>query len=328
MTKISALVALTIGAAWIAVLPAAQAGDYPAGKPVLAVVPFAAGGPTDRVARDALYFMSKYLGTSIVVENLGGAGSTIGTQKVARAKNDGYTILIGSIGMAIAPAMYPTLSYDPLKDFDQIGEIADVPMVLVGSKTAPVNDLKALIPFIQAKQEKLSMVDAGLGSASQLCSTLFLNALHAKVTAVSYKGSAPAHNDLLGGHVDLMCDQTTSVAGHLQAGTLKAYAVMQSTRVNAFKDIPTATEQGLPGVEVKVWHGVYAPKGTPRPIVEALSAALQKTVGDPDFRAKMAEMGAEAVSVKRATPESLRAFQASEISRWTPIIRRSMDKGQ
>ncbi len=314
-------VAFAIGA--MGVQAGAQAQEFPAGKPVSAVVPFAAGGPTDKVARELTAIMAKNLGTTIVIENLGGAGGTIGAKKVAQAKNDGYTVLIHHIGMSTAPALYRNLGFDPLKDFEMVGEIADVPMVLIGNKTLPPANFKDLLPYIKANASKLSLANAGIGSASHLCGLLFQSAIQTELTTVPYKGTAPALTDILGGQVNLMCDQTTNIAGQLKANAVKPYAAMQSRRVEAFKDIPTAAEQGLPGMEVKIWHAMYAPKGTPKPVIDKLSAALQKSVADPHFRAKMAELGAEAVPAQRATPDSLKTQLTSEINKWTPIIKKA-----
>lgn len=301
---------------------ARAADDYPS-RPVSAVVPFAAGGPTDKLARELTAIMSKHLGQTIVVENLGGAGGTIGAKKVVQAKNDGYTVLIHHIGMSTAPALYRNLGFDPLKDFEIIGEVADVPMVLVGNKSLPPANFKDLVPYIKANASKLSLANAGIGSASHLCGLLLQSAIQTELTTVPYKGTAPALTDILGGQVNLMCDQTTNIAGQLKAKALKPYAAMQSRRVEAFKDIPTAAEQGLPGVEVKIWHIMYAPKGTPKPVIDKLQAALQKSVVDPGFKAKMAELGAEAVPAQRATPESARAFLTAEINKWTPVIKKA-----
>ena len=311
----------------LVVLAATQAGaepkEFPGTGPVMVVVPFAAGGPTDKVARDVVMVMSRYLGAPMVIENLGGAGGIIGTKRVAQARNDGYTLLINHIGMATTPALYRNLGFDPLKDFETVGEIADVPMVMVGNKGLPPANFKDLLPYIKANVATLSLAHAGVGSASHLCSLLFQSAIQTVMTTVPYKGSAPALNDVLGGQVDLMCDQTTSSGGLLKAGALKPYAAMQSRRLEAFKDIPTSAEQGLPGIEMKIWHGMYAPKGTPKAVVDKLSAALQKAVSDPNFRARMAEAGAEAVPAQRATPDSLRALLSSEIGKWTPVIKKA-----
>lgn len=300
---------------------AAGAQDFPAGKPITAVVPFAAGGPTDKVAREIAQIMGKQLGTTIVVDNTGGAGGTIGARKVVQAKNDGYTILIHHIGMATAPGLYRNLGFDPLKDLEMVGEIADVPMLLLGSKSLPAKNFQELLPYIKANAAKISLANAGIGSASHLCGLLFQSALKQELVTVPYKGTAPALTDLMGGQVNLMCDQTTNVAGQVRSGAVQSYAAMQGKRIDAFKDIPTAAEQGLGGIEVKIWHAMYAPKGTPKAIVDKLSAALQAAVTDPGFRAKMAELGAEAVPAARATPDSLRAHVGAEINKWTPVIK-------
>ncbi|TMS57105.1 tripartite tricarboxylate transporter substrate binding protein BugD [Imbroritus primus] len=301
----------------------ATAQEYPGSRPISAVVPFAAGGPTDKVARELALAMSKALGGQIIIENTGGAGGTIGAKRVAQAKNDGYTVLIHHIGMSTAPTLYRNLGFDPLKDFEMIGEIADVPMLLVGNKSLPPNTLKELLPYIKANAAKLSLANAGVGSASHLCGLMFMSKIETELVTVPYKGTAPALTDLLGGQVNLMCDQTTNIAGQLRANALKPYAAMQPRRVEAFKDVPTAAEQGLPGLEVKIWHAMYAPKGTPKAVIDKLSAALQKAVQDPKFKAQMAELGAEAVPPAKAKPESLRAHLASEIAKWSPVIKKA-----
>ena len=323
MKRIAMVMAAALAVGTLGVQGAARAADEYPSKPVSAVVPFAAGGPTDKVARELTMIMSKHLGQTIVIENLGGAGGTIGSKKVAQSKNDGYTILIHHVGMSTAPALYRNLGFDPLKDLEPIGEIADVPMVLVGNKNLPPTTFKDLLPYIKANASRLSLANAGIGSASHLCGLLFQSAIQTELTTVPYKGTAPALTDVLGGQVSLMCDQTTNIAGQLRGNALKPYAAMQARRVEAFKDIPTAAEQGLPGVEVKIWHMMYAPKGTPKLVIDQLQAALQKSVTDPTFRAKMAELGAEAVPAQRATPESARAYLAAEINKWTPVIRKA-----
>lgn len=300
---------------------AAGAQDYPGSKPITAVVPFAAGGPTDKVAREIALIMGKHLNTTIVIENTGGAGGTIGARKVVQARNDGYTILIHHIGMATAPALYRNLGFDPLKDLEMVGEIADVPMLLLGSKALPPKTFKDLLPYVKTNAASISLANAGIGSASHLCGLLLQSALKQELVTVPYKGTAPALTDLMGGQVNLMCDQTTNVAGQVKSGAIQSYAAMQGKRIDAFKDIPTAAEQGLPGIEVKIWHAMYAPKGTPKPVVDKLSAALQAAVADPGFRAKMAELGAEAVPPARATPASLQKHVAAEISKWSPVIK-------
>ncbi len=321
MTSLFKLAATAVSLATFAL--AAQAQDFPGSKPITAVVPFAAGGPTDKVAREIAQIMGKQLGGQIIIDNTGGAGGTIGAKKVVTAKNDGYTVLIHHIGMATAPGLYRNLGFDPLKDYEFIGEIADVPMVLLGTKSLPPNSFGELLPYIKANAKTLSLANAGIGSASHLCGLLFQSALQTELVTVPYKGTAPALTDLMGGQVTLMCDQTTNVAGQVKSGAVKSYAAMQGKRIDAFKDIPTAAEQGLPGIEVKIWHAMYAPKGTPKAVVDKLSAALQAAVADPTFRSKMAELGAEAVPPARAKPESLRAHVAAEINKWTPVIKKA-----
>ncbi|MDB5931467.1 MAG: hypothetical protein JWR60_3174 [Polaromonas sp.] len=306
----------------MAASPFAAAQNFPDAKPINAVVPFAAGGPTDKVAREIGQLMSKQLGVPIIIDNAAGAGGTIGAKKVALAKNDGHTILIHHIGMATAVGLYRNLGFDPLKDFEMVGEIADVPMILLGSKSFPPVGMKDLVTYVKANAATVSLANAGVGSASHLCGLLLQGGLQTELTTIPYKGTAPALNDLMGGQVNLLCDQTTNVAGQVKAGTLKTYAAMQPQRIEAFKDIPSAAESGLP-VEVKIWHAMYAPKGTPKAVIDKLSAALQAAVEDPGFRGKMAELGAQAVPASRARPESLRNHLGNEISKWTPIIKKA-----
>lgn len=320
-TKRTVLAALLAAAAsWMAAPAAAQ--DFPAGKPITAIVPFAAGGPTDKVAREIGQLMSKQLGVPVLIDNSAGAGGTIGARKVSLAKPDGHTILIHHIGMATAVGLYRNLGFDPLKDFEMVGEIADVPMILLANKSLPPSDMKALVTYAKANAASLSLANAGIGSASHLCGLLLQSALQTELTTIPYKGTAPALTDMMGGQVNLLCDQTTNVAGQIKAGSLKPYAAMQPQRIDAFKDIPSAAESGLP-VEVKIWHAMYAPKGTPPAIVDKLSAALQSAVEDPGFRSKMAELGAQAVPAARARPESLRIHLGNEIAKWTPIIKKA-----
>ncbi|HVE52039.1 MAG TPA: tripartite tricarboxylate transporter substrate-binding protein, partial [Ramlibacter sp.] len=217
--------------------------------------------------------------------------------------------------------LYRNLGFDPLKDLEMVGEIADVPMLLLGSKALPPKNFNELLPYVKTNGASISLANAGIGSASHLCGLLLQSALKQELVTVPYKGTAPALTDLMGGQVNLMCDQTTNVAGQVKSGAIQSYAAMQGKRIEAFKDIPTASEQGLPGIEVKIWHAMYAPKGTPKAIVDKLSAALQAAVADPGFRAKMAELGAEAVPAARATPASLHKHVAAEIGKWSPVIK-------
>lgn len=300
------------------------AQDFPAnGRAIVAVVPFSAGGPTDRVAREAVKIMSRNLGSNVVVENVGGAGGTIGTARVARAANDGYTILIHNIGVATAPSLYPKLGFNPMTDLEPIGELVDVPMILVGNQSVPASNTTELLEYLRAKGGNVAFGNAGVGSAAHLCGLLFLSRFKLDTLPIAYKGSAPALSDLVGGHTQIGCDQTTNLAGHLRAGTVKSFAAMQDRRVEAFKDIPTAAEQGITGVNVRVWHAVFAPKGTPKHILKKLEQALQEAVQDAEFKRNMIEVGAQAVAPTRATQISLRNHLQEQVGMWGPIIRQA-----
>ena len=298
------------------------AQDYPS-KSITLVVPFAAGGPTDTLARNLGVSLTQSLKQQIVVDNSAGAGGTIGINKVAKARNDGYTLLLMHIGMSTSPALYRKLPYDTLNDFEYIGQVADVPMTLIGKKTLPPNNLKELLAYIKSNKEKLNYANAGLGAASHLCGLLLMSKIETELTTISYKGTAPAMTDLLGGQVDLMCDQTTNTTQQIKAGTVKVYGVTSRQRVPSLKEVPTLAEQGLKNFEVVVWHGLYAPKGTPKPVLDKLVAALQAAVQDPALKKRLAELGAEPVPVSKANPESLRTQLKTEIDQWAPIIKKA-----
>ncbi|HEV8519512.1 MAG TPA: tripartite tricarboxylate transporter substrate binding protein BugD [Burkholderiales bacterium] len=298
------------------------AQDYPS-KSITLVVPFAAGGPTDTLARNLGVSLTQSLKQQIVVDNSAGAGGTIGINKVAKARNDGYTLLLMHIGMSTSPALYRKLPYDTLNDFEYIGQVADVPMTLIGKKTLPPNNLKELLAYIKSNKEKLNYANAGLGAASHLCGLLLMSKIETELTTISYKGTAPAMTDLLGGQVDLMCDQTTNTTQQIKAGTVKVYGVTSRQRVPSLKEVPTLAEQGLKNFEVVVWHGLYAPKGTPKPVLDKLVAALQAAVQDPALKKRLAELGAEPVPVSKANPESLRTQLKTEIDQWGPIIKKA-----
>ena len=307
-----------------ALLFASQAGaqQYPT-KVITLMVPFAAGGPTDTVARLVAKAMGDSLKQQVIVENVGGAGGTIAPGRVAKAAPDGYTILIHHIGMSTAPALYRKLPYDPLNDFEHIGLINDTPMTIVAKKDLPPKDLKELIAYVKANKEKVNYANAGLGAASHLCGMLFMTAIQTDVTTVPYGGTAPAMNDLLGGQVDFMCDQTTNTTSQIKGGKIKVYAVTTKSRVASLPDVPTAHEAGLPNFEVVVWHGLYAPKGTPKPVIDQLTKALQVAIKDATVKQRFAELGAESVADKLATPEAHRSFLKSEIDKWGPIIKKA-----
>jgi tripartite-type tricarboxylate transporter receptor subunit TctC len=297
----------------------ASAQEYPA-KPIVMLVPFAAGGPTDTVARALGQGMSKALKQTVVVENAVGAGGTIAPAKLKSAPPDGYTVMLAHIGMSTAPALYRQLPFKPLEDFELIGQVVDVPMTLIGKKDLPPNDLRELLAYIKANKDKMSFANAGVGSASHLCGLLFMTQIQTELTTVPYKGTAPAINDLLGGQVDILCDQTTNTTQYIKAGRVKAYGTTASARLDSLRELPTLSEAGLPGFEVVVWHGVYAPKGTPKPAVDKLIAALQSAIQEPAFVQRMSDLGSQVVPVDRATPASLRERLKTEIDKWTPMI--------
>jgi tripartite-type tricarboxylate transporter receptor subunit TctC len=305
-----------------ALLGAAHAQDYPT-RPIMLVVPFAAGGPTDTLARNLGQSMAKTLKQQVVVENRVGAGGTIGAAHVAKAKPDGYTVLLAHIGMSTAPALYRKLPFNPLTDYEYIGQVADVPMTMLGAKKLPANNFQELLAHIKQNKEKLTYGNAGLGAASHLCGLLFLSAIQTDVQTVSYKGTAPAMTDLMGGQIDFMCDQTTNTTSQIQAGTVKVYGVTSAKRVPSLPNVPTLQEQGLKGFEVVVWHGLYAPKGTPKAALDRLNAALVSAVKDPAFKEALAKLGAEPVSPDKVTAESLRSLLKSETDKWGPIIKKA-----
>jgi len=259
-----------LAAALAAVGSQVSAQSYPT-KPVVLVVPFAAGGPTDVVARMISAPMGKSLGTTVVVENTVGAGGTIASQRVAKSNPDGYTVLIHHMGMATAPALYRRLPFDPLASFEYIGQALDVPMTMLARKDFPAENLPQLIAYVKANKDKVTLANAGLGAVSHLCGMMFMSAIATDLTTVPYKGTGPAMTDLLGGQVDLLCDQTTQTVPMIRDGRVKIYGVTSTSRLAALPSVPTLDEQGLKGFEVKVWHGVYAPKGTPRDITEKLT---------------------------------------------------------
>jgi putative tricarboxylic transport membrane protein len=297
-----------------------SAQSYPT-RLITMVVPFATGGPTDTVARIVSEVMSKQLGQQVVIENVGGAGGTLGAAQVAHAAPDGYTLLLHHIGMATSASLYRKLPYDTLKSFEYVGLVTEVPMTLVARPDFEPEDLKALIDYVQVNGDKVTYANAGIGAASHLCGMLFMKAVDAQLTTVSYKGTGPAMTDLLAGQVDFMCDQTTNTISEIKSGKVKAYATTTARRLAALPDVPTAEEAGLKNFEVGVWHGIYAPKGTPKDIVSRLTAALQKALQDETVKARFAALGAEPEPLDQATPAALKSKLESEVARWAPIIR-------
>lgn len=306
----------------LAITANVHAQEYP-NKVITMIVPFAAGGPTDTVARLLAQSMGSDLKQQIIVENVGGAGGTLGAGRAARAAPDGYTVFLHHIGQSTAPALYRKLPYNAIEDFEPIGLVTDVPMTLVARKDFPAKDIKELLAYVKANKEKITYANAGLGSASHLCGMLFMTAIQADLTTVPYKGTGPAMNDLLGGQVDFMCDQTTNTTGQIKGGKVKGYAVTTKTRVPSLPDLPTLNESGLPNFEVAVWHGLYAPKGTPKPIIDKLVHALQVALKDPTIKQRFSELGTEPVAENRATPQALRAQLKAEIEKWDPIIKKA-----
>jgi tripartite-type tricarboxylate transporter receptor subunit TctC len=287
-------------------------------------VPFAAGGPTDRVARDLAEAMRKPLGgVSIVVDNAAGAGGSIGANKVARANPDGYTLLLHHIGMSTMPTLVRNLPFKVESDFEYLGMVNDVPMTVIGRSTLPAANVKELISWINQNKGKINLGNAGVGAASHLCGLLFQSALQVDMTTVPYKGTAPAMTDLIGGQIDLMCDQTTNTTSQIEAKKVKAFAVTTNKRLTtpALKDLPTLQEAGLKGFEVTIWHGLYAPKGTPADVQAKLNAALKVALKDPDFIKKQEGLGAVVVADKRMEPAEHKKFVAAEIAKWSPIIK-------
>jgi tripartite-type tricarboxylate transporter receptor subunit TctC len=303
---------------------AALAQTFPGNKPISIVVPFAAGGPTDRVARDLAEALRKPLGgISIVIENAAGAGSSIGSNKVAKANPDGYTLLLTHIGMATMPTLVRNLPFKVESDFEYLGMVNDVPMTLVAKPQMAATNYKELVAWINQNQGKINLGNAGVGSASHLCGLLFQSALQVDMTTVPYKGTAPAMTDLIGGQIDLMCDQTTNTTSQIEAKKIKAYAVTTAHRLTtpALKDLPTLQESGLKGFEVTIWHGLYAPKGTPADIQAKLNAALKIALKDPDFIKKQEGLGAVVVADKRVEPAEHKKFVMAEIAKLSPVIR-------
>lgn len=304
----------------------AQAQTFPGSKPITIVVPFAAGGPTDRVARDLAEAMRKPLGNaSVVIENAAGAGGTIGATKVARATPDGHTLLLHHIGMASSPALYRKLQYNTLNDFEYLGIINDVPMTLIGKPQLPANTYRDFENYIKANAGKLNIAHAGLGSASHLCGLMWQAAINSKeaMTTIPFGGTGPAMTSLMGGQVDVMCDQTTNTTGQIEAGRVKAFAVTTAKPLSnnkLLKDYPTLQEMGLKGFSLTIWHGLYAPKGTPPAVLKQLNDALKIALKDPEFIKKEEGLGAVIATDGRIEPAGHKAFVTAEINKLKPVI--------
>ena len=298
----------------------ALAQSYP-NKAITMLVPFAAGGPTDTVARVTAQSMSKLLGQPIIIENALGAGGTIAATRASRAQPDGYTILIHHVGMSTAATLYRWLAYDTKTAFAPIGLVTNAPMTIIGRPDLPPNTLAELVTYIKANGDKMTFGNAGLGAASHLCGMLFMTALDKQILTVPYKGNGPVMNDLMAKTIDLSCDQTTNTTGPIASKLVKGYAITTKSRLTTMPDLPTADESGLKGFEVGAWHGLYAPKGTPDDVVRKLSRTLQEALRDPDLVKRFNDINTEPVSQDEATPEALQIKLISEVDRWAPIIR-------
>jgi tripartite-type tricarboxylate transporter receptor subunit TctC len=313
---------LVASVATLLVAASASAQQYP-NRNISMIVPYAAGGPTDTVARVTAQAMGKPLGQTVVVENRPSAGGILGPEQVKNAKPDGYTILIHHVGMAITPALYRKLRFDPLRDFEYIGLINDVPMTIIGKPQLPAKDFREFLAYIKQNKEKVNYANAGIGAASHLCGMLFMSAIQTDFQTIPYKGTGPAMNDLIGGQVDFMCDQTTNTTGQIKSGKVKVYAVTSTRRVASLPEVPTLKELGLKDFEVGIWHALYAPKGTPKPAVDKLVAALQAALKDQTVQKRFADLGATTYPASMATPAALEKHLKAEMDKWTPLIKKA-----
>jgi tripartite-type tricarboxylate transporter receptor subunit TctC len=320
----TAMIATRLCVSVLALAPmvAGAQADYPS-KPITLVVPFAAGGPSDKIARDLAEALRKPLGQTVIVDNAAGAGGTIGSAKVAKSAPDGYTLLVHHIGMSTAPALYRKLSYKVPDDFETLGVINEAASVVIGKPSLPANDFAELRKWITASGEKATLANAGVGSASHLCGLMLQSALNVKLTPVPYKGTAPAMNDLIGGTVDLMCEQATNAVPQIEGKKVKPFAQTGTKRlaVPALKDVPTLAESGLPNFNVQVWHALYAPKGTPPAVLAKLNAALRTALKDPELIKREEALGLSVISDQRLDPAGHRRFVEAEMARWGKVIK-------
>jgi tripartite-type tricarboxylate transporter receptor subunit TctC len=304
----------------LALAAAPARAEFPSG-PVTLLVPFAAGGPTDVVARLVAKVMEKELGKPVLVENATGAGGTLASGRLARSTPDGQTVLLHHMGVTTSATLYRKLAYDPKTAFDFVGQVTTVPMLLVSRPDFPPADFKALLAYLKDNKDKVTLANAGPGAVSHVCGMYFMQLTGIKLTTVPYKGTGPAMTDTMGGQVDLLCDQTTGATGPVKNHKVKAYATATKERIAVLPDVPTAAEQGLNGFEVGVWHGMYVPAGTPKPVIDKLSSALRAALHDPEVKQRFAELGTAPVTDEEATPENLKAKYFSELDRWAPIIK-------
>ncbi|MBY5710827.1 tripartite tricarboxylate transporter substrate-binding protein [Rhizobium leguminosarum] len=311
---------LSIIAAFTLSVTSAFAADYPE-RNIFMVVPYAAGGPTDTIARLTADAMSKAIGQQILVENVAGAGGTIGARRVADSEPDGYTILVHHIGMATAPALYRQLPYKPTEAFEPIGLVSDAAMTVIARNEFPPVTFQELIAYIKQNGTKVTYAHAGIGAASHLCGTLFMATIETQMTTVPYKGNGPIMTDLIGGQIDMTCDQATNTVGPISQKQVKAYAITGEERADTLPDLPTTTEAGLPEFKLGVWHGLYAPKGTPKEVVDKLTSALQAAVEDASLKERFGQIATMPATKEQATQEALRIKLDTEIKRWDPIIK-------
>jgi tripartite-type tricarboxylate transporter receptor subunit TctC len=321
---------LLVGALAVVAVAAPRAASaqtaFPA-KPMTLVVPAAAGGPTDTVARLVAESMSRTLGQTVIIENLGGAGGTIGMTRVSKAAPDGYTVAVWHIAQATAPALYDNLRYDVVNDFDHLGRITDVPMTLVSKTALPAKNVKELLDWIRAQKGKATYGHAGVGSASHLCMLNLMNELGVQMEGVGYRGTGPAMNDLIGGQFDVMCDQTTGTTTQVKEGRIKGYAVTTKFQVSSLPDLPTLDSGAIPGFEVSAWHAMWAPKGLPKDVADKLGAALQVALKDPKVVDRFASLGTEPVAPALVTPDALKSHLVAEVKRWGTVIKAAGVKG-
>lgn len=308
----------TTGLALLAAPALAQA-PFPT-RPVTLIIPFAAGGPTDIVGRLLAEAMTRDLGQPVVVENVTGAGGTLGAQRVSTGRPDGHTILLHHIGMGVIPTMYRRLAYDPVNGFEPIGLVTEVQMTIVGRRDLQANNLTELVALMRSQGDRFNLADAGIGSSSALCGALLNHAIGTRPTSIPFRGTGPAMQEILGGRVDLLCDQTTQTTEYIRGGQVRVFATPSRTRIATLPDIPTTAEAGLPGFEITVWHGLYAPRGTPAPIVARLTAALQAALREPRVIERFAGIGTAPVAQSEATPEAHQRFWTADIAKWRPVI--------
>ncbi len=305
----------------------AQAQDVYPSKPLALVVPAAAGGPTDTVARLIAESIGRTLGQTVVVENQAGAGGTVGMARVAKAAPDGYTLAVWHIAHATAPSLYENLKHDVVNDFDHIGRITDVPMTLVAKAALVPNTIGELVTWLKATNEKVTYGHAGIGSASHLCAMMLSKELGLKMQGVPYRGTGPAMNDLLGGQFDVMCDQTTNTTNQIKEGKIKGYAVTTKTKVSSLPNLPTLDQSGVTGFEVSAWHALWAPKGLPKDVSDKLGTALQAALKDPKVIERFASLGTEPVAPQQATSDALKSHLTAEVPKWAAVIKAAGVKG-